>query len=184
MALTQNFSGVIALRLYATISRTQDSGAGLAGRDEADHDYLKLLTDGATDLKATGFFSATFVVTTSRTTIRLASFTDPLQGLGDDVPTSDPNGLHIKCLIVENLSLAGSLAPTLLIGTDTVTGPLLDLFGGTNPTIKCGTPAQGGAFVWVGQSPAATTLVTGSNDGVSLQTTNDSANVRLTYFFG
>ena len=169
MAYSDSLIGEIVARLNPAITTTE---GGIVGERSANHTFKTNLTDGAGTDQATGFFSSTFTATTGGITISLADSADPLGAAGDDAPTSDPKGLLLRALMIENQDSTNFI--TIQQGTNALnnwnTG-ILNLSAGG---------------VYLHTFPAGKTNP--MNDGVDdeILITADTANVttKITYIFG
>ena len=101
MAIADTLSGSIYLKLNAALSRAQTYG-GVAGKDALEVTHNQAYTDGTGSNQASGWFSSSLTVTTDGITISLADSEDPLGAAGDDVPTSDPEGLKLRAIVIFN----------------------------------------------------------------------------------
>lgn len=172
MAYTDTLTADIEVRVVPKITTTDGK---IEGVKQATHKILKRLTDGASSGQAVGFFSETFTSTTAAITLSLADSADPLSTAGDDVPTSDPEGLKLRLVLFENLDDTNyvTLKSTASTGETSI-------FSGTTDSIKI---TAGGIFLWT--SPAgASAMNDGVDDEFDIQANSASCSVRLTYIFG
>lgn len=171
MALTDTFTGDINLLINPRIVTAEGS---IKGNRSIAHKIIKRLTDGSGSLQATGFFGSTFTATTGGVTISLADSADPLGAAGDDSPTTDPEGLKLRLLLIENLDSTNFIS--VKRGTN---GETSMLSGGTD-SIKI---VAGGFNLWF--SPAGDSAMNDGVDDEILVTSNSaSVSVKLTYIFG
>src|SRR3990167_2453846 len=99
MTLSDNLAGEVVAKIQARVTTTEGNQGGVV---DAVHSLTKSITDGSGSAAATGIFSSSFTATTGGVTISLADSDDPLGGAGSDTPTTDPEGLKLKAILIEN----------------------------------------------------------------------------------
>lgn len=171
MAYADTLSGDVEVRIAPKITTTEGI---VDGSRSIAHKILKRFTDGAGSLQATGFFGSTFTATTGGITVSLADSADPLGAAGDDAPTSDPEGLKLRLLCVENLDA------TNYVSVKKGTNGEASVLSGSTDSVRVD---PGGFILWL--SPAGNNAM---NDGVDdeLLVTADTAScsVKISYMFG
>ena len=174
MAISDTLNGTITGQIISSLARTGGTAGNLRGRDTVSHKKRQPLTDGSSTDQASGQFAATFTATTGGITISLADSADPLGAAGDDVPSSDPEGLKLRGIMFENQDSTNFIS--IKQGSNGETSILT----GATDSIKV---SAGGFFLWT--SPAG---ISAMNDGVDdeLLVTADTASVttKLTYIYG
>ena len=176
MAQADALTALIRAEIRSSLARSQTLG-DFGGRDKYDHLVAQTVANGTGAGQATGAFASEFTVTTGGITVSLADSVDPLGAAGDDVPSSDPEGLRLRAILVENRDPA---ATGNFITVAPGSNGLTSWIAGTTPTVRV---APGGLLL--------TTFPNGldaMNDGVDdeLLFTADTASVvcRLTYLYG
>ena len=171
MAIADTLNGTIVAKIVSKLSR---AGGNTTGKDTLSHNKDQVLTDGSSTNQASGQFGTTFTATTGGITISLADSADPLGAAGDDVPSSDPEGLKLRALMIENKD-----AINFIEVKQGANGEVSMLTGSTD-SIKI---SAGGVLLWT--TPAG---INAMNDGVDdeLLITADSASVstKITYIYG
>jgi len=171
MAIADTLSGTIDIRALVTLDR---AGGNVAGADVLSHKKLITLADGTGTNQASGFFGTTFTATTGGITISLADSADPLGAAGDDVPSSDPEGLKLRFLMIENLDATNYIS--IKKGTN---GEASMLSGGTDSINLL----AGGVLVWT--CPAGSSAMSDGADDELLVTANTaSCSVKISYIYG
>jgi hypothetical protein len=172
MALSDTLSGTIDFDVNVVLSRT----FGLAtGKDNLSQKKTITLTDGSSTNQAAGWCSASSItVTTGGITISLADEADPFGAAGDELPTSDPEGLKLRAIMIENTDSTNYI--TLGLGTNFITSWL----GGTTPTVRI--PAGG---IILQTFPAGLDAMNdGADDEIKLTANSASCVVKISYIFG
>jgi len=171
MAFTDVLTATLTGEINATTTTTEGS---ILGDRRAVHTVRNKITDGSGASQASGYFSSTFTATTGGITVSLADSADPLGAAGDDTPTSDPEGLKLRAIFIENQDA------TNFVKVKRGTNGETSILDGATDSIKLIAGAQ---FMWT--SPAGDSAM---NDGVDdeLLFTADTASVsvKLTYMFG
>ena len=171
MSYSDTLTGLILARIQARIDTTEGSHVGI---EEASHNISESITDGATSNKATGFFSSSFVATTGGITVSLADDADPLGGAGSDAPTSDPEGLKLKAILIENQDA------TNFVSVKKGTNGEASILSGSTDSIKID---PGGCVLWF--SPAGNNAMNdGTDDELLFTADTASVTVKLTYLYG
>jgi len=177
MALADALTALVRGEIRSSLSRSQSLG-DFSGQDKYDHLVAQTIANGASGGQATGAFASQFNVTTGGITVSLANSTDPLGAAGDDVPSSDPEGLKLRAILVENRDPTDGTGNFITIAPGS--NGLTSWIAGTTPTVRV--PAGGMILCSFpeGLDPM--------NDGVDdeLLFTADTATVacRLTFLFG
>lgn len=171
MALTDTLSGEILALLAPRIATIE---GGIDGERLASHKKQVTLADGSSTNQATGFFSSTFTATTGGITISLADSDDPLGAAGDDTPTSDPEGLKLRAIMIENKDDTNYIkieqGPNGLTNWLTASGDILQV------------PAGG---VVLATFPAGLDALTdGTDDELKISANSASVSVKISYLFG
>lgn len=171
MALTDTLSGSVKASILCNLKRS----SGLyTGNDVLSHDAEMALTDGSGANQASGWFGTTFTATTGGITISLADSADPLGAAGDDVPTSDPEGLKLRGLLIQNMDTTNFV--TVKRGTNGESSMLTGATDGIKIT-------AGGILLWT--SPSGVSAMTDTTDDELLCTADTaSCSVKITYLFG
>ena len=166
---------VLTTRLIARINaKVTTTEGGQEGNVDADHEITKSLTDGSGSGKATGFFSSTFVATTGGVTISLADSDDPLGSAGSNTPTSDPEGLKLRAVLIENED------STNFVKVKQGANGESSIIDGSTDSIRID---AGGLFLWT--SPAGISAMTdGTDDELLFTSSTANVTVKLTYIFG
>ena len=171
MALADTLTGTIKASLVADLARLSGN---YSGKDTLSHEFALALTDGSGSSAATGWFGTTFTATTGGITISLADSDDPLGAAGDDVPTSDPEGLKLRGLLIENKDT------TNYISVKKGTNGEASIFSGSTDSIKI---TAGGCILWV--SPAGVSAMNDTTDDEILVTADTaSCSVKISYIYG
>ena len=173
MAMADTLQGTIELEWAINLIRAQSVG-GVTGKDELRITKEPELTDGTGTNQATGWFSTGIDVTTGATTISLADSADPTGALGDDVPTSDPEGLKLRAICLINTDDTNYV--TVGLGANALTSWL----AGTGPTVRI--PA--GGFLCATFPAGLDTMNDGADDEITLQADTATCRVELAYLFG
>lgn len=171
MAITDTLSGTVKAELAVNLARVSGN---YTGKDTLSHTKTMTLTDGTSTNQASGWFGTSFTATTGGITISLADSADPLGAAGDDVPTSDPEGLKLRAIMIENLDTTNYV--TLSLGTSAVTSWL----GGTSPTVRI----IAGGFLLQTFPAGLDALNDGSDDELKLTANSASVTVKISYLFG
>lgn len=172
MVYNDNLTAAIVASLNPVITTTE---GGVIGERRAAHEIKKRLVDGSSSGQGTGFFSSTFTATVGGITISLADSADPLAAAGDDTPTSDPEGLKLRALLVENLDATNFIT----VKSTTSTGET-SMLTGTTDSIKI---TAGGFNLWF--SPAGVSAMNdGVDDELDIQADTGSCSVKISYIFG
>ena len=176
MALADTLTALVRGEIRSSLNRSQTLG-DFSGQDKYDHLVAQTVANGSGVSQASGAFASEFTVTTGGITVSLANSTDPLGAAGDDVPSSDPEGLKLRAILVENRDPA---ATGNFITVAPGSNGLTSWIGGTTPTVRV--PPGGLLLATMPDGLDA------MNDGVDdeLLFTADTASVvtRLTYLFG
>lgn len=101
MALADTLTALVRAEIRTSLSRSQSLG-DFSGRDKYDHLVAQTIANGSGGGQASGAFASEFTATTGGITVSLADSADPLGGAGDDVPSSDPEGLKLRAILIEN----------------------------------------------------------------------------------
>lgn len=176
MALADALTALIRAEVRSSLSRSQSLG-NFSGLDKYDHLVAQTVANGAGAGQATGAFVSEFTVTTGGITVSLADSVDPLGAAGDDVPSSDPEGLKLRAILVENRDPAatGNFI-TIALGTNGLTSWL----AGTTPTLRV--PAGGAQLATFPNGLDA--MNDGTDDELLFTADTASVVIRLTYLFG
>jgi len=171
MAFTDTLTATLTAEINTKTTTTEGS---ILGDRRAVHTVRNNLVDGSSSGQATGFFSSTFTATTGGITVSLADSVDPLGAAGDDTPTSDPEGLKLRAILIENRDATNFVKVKRGSNGET------SILDGATDSIKLVAGAQ---FMWT--SPAGDSAMNDGSDD-ELLFTADTANVsvRLTYVFG
>jgi len=173
MALTDSLSATIIASVDLAVNRSQSLGS-FSGKDKAKVIHKNVFSDGSGTDQATGFFSSQFTATTGGITISLADSADPLGAAGDDVPTSDPEGLKLRAILITNEDSTNYV--TLVPGTNAITS----WFGAGTHTLRI--PAGG---VLLATFPAGLdALNDGVDDEIKITADTASVTVNIAYMFG
>jgi len=171
MAYTDTFGGTLEVRFLPKITTTDGL---IEGKKSASHKFDITYSDGTGSGAAQGLFSGTFTATTGGITVSLADSADPLGTAGDDVPTSDPEGLKLRAIMIENLD------DTNYIKVQSGTNGDTNLLSGGTDYIPV---TAGGLILWV--SPAGVNAMNdGTDDELLITADTASCSVKLTYIFG
>lgn len=174
MALVDTLSGKVTMDNSVTLDRTSGTAGNVNGADLLSHKLIQSLTNGSGTNQASGFFAATFTATTGGITISLADSADPLGAAGDDIPSSDPEGLKLRAIMVENQD------STNFISFKQGTNGEPSVITGSTDAIKI---SAGGAFIWT--SPAGITAMSdGVDDEILIQADTASVTVKISYVYG
>lgn len=185
MAIQDTISALVRAEIRSTVTRIQSGGGDFSGLDRYDQLVAQAFTNGNGNRQAIGAFTAEFLVLfPGPNTIQLASFTDPLGAMGDDVPSSDPANLQLRAIIFENLDdpVTGNffdVAPAS--GASGLAGWILGGTGGNPPFIRINPGA-----VELASFPNGLPAWTTPGNGDELELTPDTAAMlcRMTYLFG
>lgn len=173
MAITDTLAGSMFAKIDTSLARAQSVG-GFSGKDNVTVSKNQSFTDGSGTNQASGFFSSTFTAATGGSTISLADSADPLGALGDDVPTSDPEGLKIRGILIINNDSTNFV--TVKRG---VNGEASIFNGGTDGIVL----SAGGFFAWT--SPAGISAMNdGSDDELLFTADTAGVSVTLTFIYG
>lgn len=171
MAFSDTFTGSVNV---AVSSRITSSEGSVEGVRNTTHSIVKTLTQGTGTNQGDGVFSSTFTAATGGTTVSLADSADPLGAVGDDTPTSDPEGLKLRCVLIENLD--GTNFVSFKKGTNGDTA----ILSGATDSIKI---TAGGMLLWY--SPAGVNAMNdGTDDEYVLTADTAGVSVKLTYIYG
>lgn len=171
MAFSDTLTGVITAELNFKNTSTE---GGIEGTRKAVHTVRKKIVDGTSSGQATGFFSSTFTATTGGITVSLADSADPLAAAGDDTPTSDPEGLKLRAILVENKDATNYVS--VKRGTNGETS----ILSGSTDSIRVD---PGGMFLWT--SPAGISAMNdGSDDELLFTADTASVSIKITYVYG
>jgi len=171
MAFADTFSAEIVARL---IPKTTTVEGNVLGDRQATHKLTKTMTNGTGTSQAQGYFSTSFTATTGGITISLADSADPLGAAGDDTPTSDPEGLKLRGLLIENQDATNFVSFGQGTNGDT------NVISGSTDTVRID---PGGLLLWY--SPTGSNAMSdGVDDEVKLTADTASCTVKITYIFG
>lgn|SRR3990167_564243 len=171
MAYTDTFSGELEIRFNGTLVTTDGS---IEGEKTISHKILKKVSEGAGSNQAVGGYSEIITVTTGGITLSLADSADPASTAGDDIPTSDPEGLKLKGILFENQDA------TNFVSVKKGTNGETSIFTGATDSVKI---TAGGLFLWY--SPAGVSAMNdGADDELLITADTASCSVKLTYIFG
>lgn len=173
MAISDTLTATLTTQLTASLLRAQSVG-GFSGTDRINVSASQAFTDGTGSGQASGFFSSKFTATTGGITISLADSADPLGAAGDDVPTSDPEGLKLRAILIKNNDSTNFV--TLSLGTNALTSWL----AGTAPTVRI--PA--GGFLAATMPAGLDAMNDGSDDEIKLTADTASCIVEIAYIYG
>ena len=171
MAMTETLSGTINAGLRISLAREQSQ---ISGKDTLAHNITRAISDGAGSNAATGYFGSVFTATTSGITVSLADSADPLGAAGDDVPSSDPEGLKLRAIMIENLD------DTNFIDVGLGTNALTNWLTGTTPEIRI--PALG--FILSTMPAGLDAMNDGADDEIKITADTASCSVRISYIYG
>jgi len=172
MAMTDVFKSKIEIKLDATLTRT--GGGGHTGTDKLAHDFTDVLTDGSAANTASCWLSGSLSATTGGITLSLADSADPWGAAGDDTPSADPEGLQIRCLIVENQDDTNYV--TLEKGTNGITGL------GTTPGIII--PAGGIFLLYSPIDGVGADISDGVDDEIKLTANTAACTCKVSVMYG
>jgi len=102
MAISDTLSGNITIDIDLLLDRA--SGGALSGADVLRKKYKQTFANGSGNGQASCWLSE-FTMTAAigaGSTISIADSVDPFSGIGDEVPTADPEGLKVRALIIKN----------------------------------------------------------------------------------
>jgi len=170
MAETTVLSGEVESKIDVGLDTTE---GGLQGRNNLPHKVVQAFSNGSGANQATGFFSSTFTATTGGITISLADI-DPLGAAGDDTPTSDPEGLKLRAILIQNNDSTNFIDVGL--GTNALTSWLT----GTTPEIRI--PAGGSLLSTFPSGLDA--MNDGADDEIKVTADTASVSVKISYIFG
>ena len=171
MAFTDTLVANITAELNPSTTTTEGN---ISGNRLAPHSVKRRLVDGSSSGQATGFFSSTFAATTGGITVSLADSADPLGAAGDDAPTSDPEGLKLRAILVENQDTTNFVLVKRGANGET------SILSGATDAIKL---VAGAIFMWT--SPAGDSAMNdGSDDELLFTADTASVNIKLSYIFG
>lgn len=171
MAMNDTLSGTINAGLRISLAREQSQ---ITGKDTLSHNITRSISDGTGSGAASGYFGSVFTATTGGITISLADSVDPLGAAGDDVPSSDPEGLKIRAIMIENLDTTNFVDVGL--GTNGLTSWLT----GTTPEIRI--PATG--FILSTMPAGLDAMNDGVDDEIKVTANSASCSVRISYIYG
>ena len=125
MAISDTLSGKISIDIDFALTRT--SLGAMNGDDILRKKYVQNFTNGSSDGQASCWLSefSMTAVTGAGSTFSIADSADPFGGIGDEVPTADPEGLKVRGLIIKNtdttnfVTLSGGANPVTFITGDT-----------------------------------------------------------------
>lgn len=175
MALADALTAVVRAEIRSSLARSQGVG-DFGGLDRYDHLINQVVANGSGASQATGAFTSQLTVTTGGITISLADSVDPLGGAGDDIPSSDPEGLKLRAIMIENLDPATGNFITIAPGTNGITNWIT----GTNPFVRI----PGGGFFAASMPNGIDALNDGVDDEILLTANTASVIVNFTYLFG
>lgn len=171
MAISDTLIGTVEGKIRVNLSR---STTNLKGDDIISFNHVLSLTDGSGANQATGGFTASFTATTGGITISLADSADPLGAAGDDVPTSDPEGLKLRAIMLVNEDNTNYVEVSK--GSNTLTSWL----GGTSPTVRI--PAGG---MLLATFPSGLDAMNdGVDDELTVTANIASCTVKIIYLYG
>ena len=173
MPLADTLTALIRAEIRCSLSRSQSVG-DFSGQDKYDHLVAQTVANGSGNGQASGAFTSELTITTGGITVSLADSADPLGAAGDDVPSSDPEALKLRAILVENRDTTNFI--TIAPGSNGLTSWI----GGTNPTVRV--PALG---LQLATFPNGLDVMNDTSDD-ELLFTADTASVviRLTYIYG
>ncbi len=171
MAITDTLNGKIKVDVLSWLNR---SSGNWAGKDTLSHSKEVVLSDGTGSNQASGWFGSSFTCTTGGITVSLADSADPLGAAGDDVPSSDPEGLKLRAILIENQDDANFIS--VKKGTNGETS----IFSGSTDSVQI---SAGGMFLWT--SPAGiNAMEDGTSDELLFTADTASCTVKLSYLYG
>jgi len=171
MAIIDTLTGTVEGKLRVGLARTTTN---FNGEDIISFRKVLNLTDGASANQAVGGFSASFTATTGGITISLADSADPLGAAGDDIPTSDPEGLKLRAIMITNED------STNYVDVAKGTNALTSWLGGTTPTVRI--PAGG---MLLATFPSGLDAMNdGTDDEIKVTANSASCTVKIAYIFG
>lgn len=171
MALTDTMVAEIVAKVQARVTTTEGNQVGNV---DALHNLSKSIADGSGSAQATGVFSSSFVATTGGVTVSLADDADPLGGAGSDAPTTDPEGLKLKAVLIENQDA------TNFVNVKRGTNGETSMLTGSTDSLKI---TAGGFNLWY--SPAGVSAMNdGTDDELLFTADTASVTVKLTYIYG
>lgn len=174
MALADTLSGTITLQAISDLIRTSGTKDNVTGKDVLSHKYKLALTNGSSANQASGFFAATFTATTGGITVSLADSADPLAAAGDDIPSSDPEGLKLRFIMIENEDDTNFI--TVKQGTNGETS----ILSGSTDKINV---MPGGCFAWCAPS-GNSAMNDGTDDELLIAADTASCVVKISYIYG
>lgn len=173
MAQADALTALIRAEIRCSLARSQGVG-DFSGLDKYDHLVAQTVANGSGDGQASGAFASEFTVTTGGITVSLADSVDPLGAAGDDVPSSDPEALKLRAILVENRDSTNFI--TIAPGSNGLTLWI----AGTNPTLRVPPGGLQLATFPNGLDP----MNDGSDDELLFTADTASVVIRLTYIYG
>ena len=119
MAISDILSGEVTVDIDFMLARA--SAGAMSGDDVLRKKYKQSFANGSGNAQASCWLSE-FGMTAAigaGTTITIADSADPFAGIGDEVPTADPEGLKVRALIIKNTDTTNFV--TMSPGTNGVT---------------------------------------------------------------
>jgi len=175
MATADALTALVRAEIRSSLSRSQPLG-DFSGQDRYDHLVAKTVANGSGADQASGAFVSELTVTTGGITVSLADSVDPLGAAGDDVPSSDPEGLKLRAILVENRDPAAGNFITVAPGTNGLTSWI----AGTTPTVR----VPGGGVILATFPNGLDAMNDGTDDEILLTADTASVVTRLTYLYG
>lgn len=171
MALVDTLTGKVTADIVSALTRVAGS---VTGKDTLNHKKVQTFTNGTGTGQATGYFGTTFTATVGGITISLADSDDPLAAAGDDTPSSDPDGLKLRAIMIENLD--GSNYIEVEQGTNGLTSWIVA--SGDKVRIIAG-------GVLLQTFPAGLdTMNDGADDEIKITANSSSVSVKISYIYG
>ena len=106
MATTDQLQGIVNAVVNITAQRSNPSGQDTYRVSEGNSWENTESVANTTAFRIYSVFQEDITVTSTESTLSLASFTDPMGGAGSNVPSSDPEGGFLKILFLYNHSPA------------------------------------------------------------------------------
>ncbi len=177
MATADSLTALIRAEIRTSLTRSQSLG-DFSGQDKYDHLVAQAVANGSGGGQASGAFASELTVTTGGITVSLADSVDPLGSAGDDVPSSDPEGLKLRAILVENRDPTDGTGNYITIAPGS--NGLTSWIAGTTPTLRV--PAGGVQLATFPEGLDA--MNDGSDDEILLTANTASVVCRLTYLYG
>lgn len=187
MGLQDTISALVRAEIRSTVTRDQggaQGGGGFSGLDRYDQLVAQAFTNGSNSGQALGAFTSEFTVLFPGPNIVQLASNDPLVGMSDDEPSTDPANSQLRAIIFENLDdpVTGNFYDVMpSAGAAGLDGWILGGTGGQPPLLRV--PA---GSVLLASFPNGLPAWTTPGNGDGLELTPDTAAIlaRMTYLFG